>query len=70
MTLDIPGDFLNDGVYRIRVLLVEQSRVIVDLWDLVEFEVRDVERVGGWFGKWEGVVRPKLPWRTDREISE
>jgi lipopolysaccharide transport system ATP-binding protein len=60
----IPGDFLNDGAYTIRLLIVKDSTVILlDLHDLLVFEVLDSERLGNWYGKWVGAVRPKLDWK-------
>jgi lipopolysaccharide transport system ATP-binding protein len=62
----IPGGFLNDGMYRLRVFLAADSRVIVDKDHLVTFQLHDVSREGNWFGKWLGVVRPTFEWRTER----
>ena len=69
----IPGDFLNDGVYTIRLLLVQDSCVILlDLHDLVVFEVHDTERQSQWYGKWIGAVRPTFKWevRVDEPSGE
>jgi lipopolysaccharide transport system ATP-binding protein len=63
----IPGGFLNDETYRLRVLLVADGpRVIVDKDHLVTFQLHDVPRKSNWFGKWIGVVRPTFEWRTER----
>jgi len=59
----IPGNFLNDGRYRVRALVVrDQSLPLLDEDNLAVFEIHDTERPGSWFGKWVGVVRPALPW--------
>lgn len=59
----IPGNFLNDGIYRVRLLIVvNESIPLVDLDRVAIFEVLDVERVSAWYGKWVGAVRPKLDW--------
>jgi lipopolysaccharide transport system ATP-binding protein len=59
----IPGNFLNDGVYLIRLLIVkDSSSVLLDINDLLRFEVHDIERTGTWYGKWVGAVRPKFDW--------
>lgn len=59
----IPGDFLNDGTYTIRLLIVKNStEVVLDLHDLLVFEVHDEGRPGNWYGKWVGAVRPKFDW--------
>jgi lipopolysaccharide transport system ATP-binding protein len=62
----IPGNFLNDGRYRVRALVVrEQSVPLLDADNLVVFDIHDTERAGGWFGKWVGVVRPALTWTLE-----
>lgn len=59
----IPGDFLNDGVYTIRLLIVKDASVVLcDLHDLLTFEVHDCARMGSWYGKWVGAVRPTFDW--------
>ncbi len=64
----IPGDLLNEGGYTIRLLIVKDTSVIlVDLHDLLEFEVHDIERAGNWFGKVIGAVRPKFDWVIQTE---
>ena len=64
----IPGDLLTDGVHRVELLFVEDlTRILSKHADLLTFDVQDaVELRGGWHGKWAGVVRPILPWSTDR----
>ena len=62
----IPGDFLNDGVYTIRLLIVKDTAVaLFDLHDLLVFEVHDSERAGSWYGKWLGAVRPTFAWELN-----
>jgi lipopolysaccharide transport system ATP-binding protein len=58
----IPGNFLNDAVYRVRILVVEDSKPIFDDANILSFEVVEGVRMGGWHGKWVGVVRPKFEW--------
>ncbi|MDF1594353.1 MAG: ABC transporter ATP-binding protein [Desulfobacterales bacterium] len=59
----IPGNFMNDGIYRVRLLIVkDQSVALVDLDNIASFEVHDAERKGVWYGKWIGTVRPKFNW--------
>lgn len=61
----IPGNFLNDGVYRLRLLIVKNMSVaLIDLDNIAIFEVHDIEREGAWYGKWNGAVRPKFEWET------
>jgi lipopolysaccharide transport system ATP-binding protein len=64
----IPGDFLNDDTYTVRVLIVKDTSVILlDLSDVLMFEVQDSDRHGNWYGKWIGTVRPKFDWRVSVE---
>lgn len=64
-TCHIPGNFLNDGVYRVRLLIVKDTSVaLIDLDNVAIFEVHDVEREGAWYGKWIGAVRPTFKWET------
>ncbi len=65
-TVKVPGDLLNEGWYVVRVLVVQDAGVpLIDLEQVIRFEVHDTERLGGWHGRWVGVVRPKLEWRWD-----
>ena len=43
----------------------DQSYVHCVLEDVLAFEVIDDQPREGWQGKWQGVVRPKLQWRTE-----
>ena len=63
----IPGNMLNEGAYRISVLLIKDSMTVVHrVDDALVFEIQDnVEDRNGWFGKWAGVIRPKLHWSTE-----
>ena len=63
----IPGNLLNDGRHRVRLLAVEHhARVVCDRDDVLVFEVAD-ERPATvrWHGKWIGAVRPDLDWATE-----
>jgi lipopolysaccharide transport system ATP-binding protein len=66
-TCYIPGDLLNDGTYRILLLLVKNQKYIIHRQqDILLFEVHDTgEGRGSWFGKWNGVIRPNLEWATE-----
>jgi homopolymeric O-antigen transport system ATP-binding protein len=62
----VPGDFLNDGMYRVELCVCRGYEVIFKLDDILVFEVHDsTELRGAWFGKWVGVVRPALEWSSD-----
>ena len=67
-TCEIPAQLLNDGTYRVKLLIVKDgNNVICTCDDLLVFEVIDnlTEMRAGWFGKWQGMVRPNLAWRTE-----
>ena len=68
----VPGNLLNDGMYRIELLVVRDEGVIVHREDeVLVFEVRDVaEMRGNWLGKWPGVFRPNLSWTTELQQDE
>lgn len=64
----IPGDFLNDDTYTVRVLIVKDTSVaLLDVSDVLMFEVHDSDRQGNWYGKWIGTVRPKFDWEVNVE---
>ena len=66
----IPGDFLNDDTYTVRLLLVRDTSVaIFDLRDLLVFEVHDSERIGNWYGKVLGAVRPQFDWELSSAVN-
>jgi lipopolysaccharide transport system ATP-binding protein len=62
----IPGGLLNALVYRIQFRAVKDAVVIFRYDDVLSFEIADkAELRGGWYGKWPGVVRPNLDWKTE-----
>lgn len=67
-TCHIPAHLLNDEVYTLRLLVVEDGRVLLDQREILSFKVEEGERTGPWHGKWLGVVRPSLEWET-RSVS-
>lgn len=61
----IPGNLLNDGGYRVRLLIVKDASFpLIDQDNLLDFEVADIQRESGWYGKWVGAVRPQLEWEV------
>ena len=62
----VPGDLLNEGVYRIELLVVKDQATVLYRDDgILVFEVRDAgQGRGAWYGRVPGVVRPNLEWRT------
>jgi lipopolysaccharide transport system ATP-binding protein len=63
----VPGDLLNDGSYKVLLLVVrDQGFVIYRHDDILVFNVADsLDRRGDWHGKWAGAVRPMLKWETE-----
>ena len=63
----IPGQLLNDGTYRVQLLVVEdQSVELFSMDDALVFEVQDARsREVQWHGKILGAVRPMLDWTTE-----
>lgn len=63
----IPGNMLNDGAYRVSLLVIKESATVVHREDdALVFEIQDnVEDRNGWYGRWDGVIRPKLYWSTE-----
>lgn len=62
----IPPNFFNNDTYRLRVLIVKDTSIpLLDIDDVVFFEVHDIEREGNWYGEWIGIVRPKLDWSLE-----
>lgn len=58
----MPGNLLNDGIYLVQLVLVEDSAAVQILNEALVFEVHDLPRDSAWHGKWPGVVRPNLDW--------
>lgn len=62
----VPGDLLNDGMYKVSVYIDRNERTVLQHDDVLGFDVQDaVDLRGGWHGKWVGAVRPMLEWRTE-----
>ncbi len=65
----IPGDLLNDGTYRVELLLVKnQAQVFFIMDNALVFEVVESPlriETSAWHGKWPGVLRPNLKWTTE-----
>ncbi len=67
----LPPAFLNAGRYSLTALLVEEGRHVIAQADrIASVDTVDLgQSSGGYFGYWGGVVRPNLPWKTER-VSE
>jgi lipopolysaccharide transport system ATP-binding protein len=59
----IPAHLLNDSTYTVRLLIHFQGADGVDVNSILTFEVNETGREDwGWYGKWTGVIRPRLEW--------
>ncbi|MEM4545138.1 MAG: ABC transporter ATP-binding protein, partial [Nitrososphaerota archaeon] len=58
-----PENFLNDSVYTISIMVVNNASPVYMYEQCLTFEVTDVPRGFGWQGKWPGMIRPKLNWQ-------
>jgi len=66
----VPADLLNDGIYSLRVLVVEEGpKVLQTVNDALVVEVHELQREGAWLGKWPGVIRPKFEWDFRPQLS-
>jgi len=66
-TIEIPANFLNDGMYTVTVQAAQGAlAVLYDHPDVLVFEALDSSE---WRGRWPGVVRPKLEWVSE-DVSE
>jgi lipopolysaccharide transport system ATP-binding protein len=65
----LPADFLNEGLYHINVYIVTIGPLLIEAASehAISFTVFDtgVMRVPGGGSDWPGVIRPRLPWRTE-----
>jgi lipopolysaccharide transport system ATP-binding protein len=68
-TVRIPGRFLNEGAYVITIQFVQESSSLYLHPEVLVFEVLDTVREENWFGKWPGVVRPKLEWVAETVVE-
>lgn len=60
-TCYIPGNFLNNGTYRVMIKIVQDSKIsVLNLKEALYFEVTEDKRNSDWYGKWPGVVRPEF----------
>lgn len=66
----IPGDLLNDGVYRVRFLgAINRSRTVLDYGSALRLDVADGDREGVALGKIQGVLRPKIQWSSPVRVG-
>ncbi len=66
-TCTLPGNFLNEGLYSVNVLLLTDAvHLEVTMNEVISFTVYETGLMRKEFsGAWGGVVRPRLGWRTE-----
>jgi lipopolysaccharide transport system ATP-binding protein len=47
------------------MIVKDRFHGIYKLDDVLVFDVQDAERECDYYGKWEGMVRPKLDWTSE-----
>jgi lipopolysaccharide transport system ATP-binding protein len=66
----IPADLLNAGRYALSVALHSDEEESCELPNLIAFDLLDSGRDrSGWYGDWEGVLRPRFEW-TNQRVAE
>ncbi|HNE80938.1 MAG TPA: hypothetical protein PKX39_10165, partial [Flavobacteriales bacterium] len=61
----IPAQLLNTGNHRIVVNFFRNGKMMFQVEETIGFEVHEGERTGSWYGRLQGVVRPRLQWGTN-----
>jgi lipopolysaccharide transport system ATP-binding protein len=66
----VPANFLNDGLHRVSFALIKGRELAFWLDGALAFDVHDdVALRNSWYGKWDGVVRPRLDWHTETIVD-
>ncbi|MEO7241141.1 MAG: polysaccharide ABC transporter ATP-binding protein [Sphingomicrobium sp.] len=62
----VPGHLFNDGTYFISFMFRRGGEMVLETPNALNFEIVD-NREGrfGWYGKWPGIIRPKLDWSSE-----
>jgi lipopolysaccharide transport system ATP-binding protein len=70
----IPGDLLNNGVHRVSISVLRNQVSIIKVPDALIFNIQDsvstINERDGWYGKWQGAIRPILKWETNLSVLE
>lgn len=63
----VPANLLNDGRYFVSFQFRRAGQIMLEMPRALVVDVVDSnEGRFGWYGKWPGVIRPKLEWTTER----
>lgn len=66
-TCHVPGDLMNDGVYRVEVGIETPGEVLLTSTEVLQFGITDIANLRvGRYGKWVGAVRPAFRWDSER----
>jgi lipopolysaccharide transport system ATP-binding protein len=66
---EIPGHFLNDGVYTVSMMVVaERSYPLYNFEHKVSFEINEKRAASEWHGKHPGFIRPNLNFLLEKMI--
>jgi lipopolysaccharide transport system ATP-binding protein len=66
-TCHVPGDLMNDGVYRVEVEIQKPGEILLTPIEVLQFTIVDSSEFrAGWHGKWLGAVRPMFAWDTEQ----
>jgi lipopolysaccharide transport system ATP-binding protein len=68
----IPPNLLNEGRYSVTALVMTDNQTVqVQVNDVIAFTVHETGEMRREFtGRWIGVVRPRLEWRTEYRSPE
>ena len=62
----IPSHLLNDGVFKITMMIVADGSHPLFNYDTgLTLEIQENRMASAWSGKWPGIVRPKMPFYFD-----
>jgi len=66
-TCQVPGDLMNNGIHRATLVVTKNhDHILHKEEDILIFEIVDsIHRRAGWYGNWDGAVRPILDWTTE-----
>ncbi len=59
---EVPSNLLNDNLYNIEVMVVANSKVLLNMKDILTIEGIEPARNIGWLDKFPGLIKPKLNW--------
>jgi lipopolysaccharide transport system ATP-binding protein len=67
---NIPANTLNDNMYTLDLMIVDQdANAVVEITDLISFELIERNREGVWMGKEPGLLRPTyFPWKQIHSV--